>query len=224
MKRHKRIELKKLSLLKFEQYLMNVREQCPEEFPEINDILDRYYTLEGKKKELTQQNRKKEQMFEELKENITKYQKEGEAKKIDLTNQVQILMNKKEKITAQKNKINESVQNHAKNAREKMSKFAQVLMAINNLDNKCQDYGGDDEHGKKKSTLRFNLNMEGFNAKPKQFDISEGRVKFAIRQLQGIKIFVEDLNEIKKSLDDPVKYPNLASTFQQLKANPGKHI
>lgn len=53
LKRHKRIELKKQSLLKFEEYLISVREANPDEFPEINDIMDRYYTLEGKKQELS---------------------------------------------------------------------------------------------------------------------------------------------------------------------------
>ena len=63
-------------------------------------------------------------------------------------------------------------------------------MAINNLEDKCQNYGQEDESGKKKSTLRFNLNMDGYAHKPKNFNISEDRVKFAVRQLQGIKIFM----------------------------------
>ena len=62
-----------------------------------------------------------------------------------------------------------------------MSEFSQVLMSINNMDFKCQDYSGEDENGKKKSTLRFNINMDGFPTKPKTFNITEDRVKFAIR-------------------------------------------
>ena len=63
--------------------------------------MDRYYTLDSKKKELTKENKKKEQVFEQLKDSITKYQKDGEEQKLDLANQVQILMNKKEKIIAE---------------------------------------------------------------------------------------------------------------------------
>jgi len=42
--------------------------------------------LEGKKQELIRQNQKKEHIFEELKDRISKYQKEGEEQKLDLTN------------------------------------------------------------------------------------------------------------------------------------------
>ena len=38
--------------------------------------------------------------------------------------------------------------------------------------------------------------MNGFNTKPKHFSISDERVRFAVRQLQGIKIFTGDLKEI----------------------------
>ena len=65
--------VQKQSFLNFEQYLMSVREQCPDEFEKINSILDRYYNLEAKRQELSQQNRKKEQIFEELKESISDY-------------------------------------------------------------------------------------------------------------------------------------------------------
>lgn len=79
-----------------------------------------------------------------------------------------------------------------------MSDFSQVLMAINNLENKCHDYGGEDEFGKKKSNLKIYINMDGYPVKPKTFNITEDRVKFAIRQLQGIKIFLSDLIEINR--------------------------
>jgi hypothetical protein len=96
-----------------------------------------------------------------------------------------------------------------------MSDFSQVLMAINNLDNKCVEYG-EEENGKKKSTLRFNINMEGYAHRPKTFNITDDRVKFAIRQLQGIKIFLSDLVEINKDMRNPKEYPQLVQAFQQL--------
>lgn len=106
-----------------------------------------------------------------------------------------------------------------------MSDFSQVLMGINNLDNKCVEYGTElNEEGKKKSTLRFNINMEGYAYRPKTFNITDDRVKFAMRQLQGIKIFLSDLVEINKDLRDPKKNPSLVQAFQQLDANPSKHI
>ena len=110
-------------------------------------------------------------------------------------------MNQKEKILAQKNHIQENVQAQASKARDKMSDFSQVLMAINNLDNKCQEYGQEDEHGKKKSTLRFNIQMDDFPTRPQAFNITDNRVKFAIQQLKGIKIFLSDLVAINKDLE-----------------------
>lgn len=64
----------------------------------------------------------------------------------------------------------------ASKARDKLSDFSQVLMSINNLGDKCQNYT---------SKLQYQLNMEGYTHKPKSFfntfNITDDRVKFAIR-------------------------------------------
>ena len=54
-------------------------------------------------------------------------------------------------------------------------------MAVNNLTDKCTKYGEDDENGKKGSTLRLNINSDGYPQKPKHFNINEYQVKYAIR-------------------------------------------
>ena len=77
-KKSERIELKKQSIIKYEKYLQLVREQNPDEFSEINDILSRYYTLEAKKKDLDGENQKQEEKLEAIKERISKYKKDGE--------------------------------------------------------------------------------------------------------------------------------------------------
>lgn len=77
-KKYKRIELKKASIIKYEKYLTQVRDQCPDEFPEINDILSRYYTLQAKQLELNTDNQKQEAKLESIKERISKYKKDGE--------------------------------------------------------------------------------------------------------------------------------------------------
>ena len=80
--------------------MQRVKDLDPDQFEDISNILARYKTLEERREALVSENRRKEKIFEELKESITKYQKEGEERKLDLTNQVQILMNEKEKIIA----------------------------------------------------------------------------------------------------------------------------
>ena len=87
-------------------------------------------------------------------------------------------------------------------------------MAVNNLTDKCTNYGDEDESGKKRSTLKLNVNTDGYPVKPKHFNIDEDRVKYAIRQLKGIKLFMGDLKEINNDLR---KKPEIASLFTNYK-------
>lgn len=98
-----------------------------------------------------------------------------------------------------------------------MSDFAQILMAVDNVENKCSKYGQTDEEGagvKNRSNLRRPVVMHpSMTQKPKHFEITDMRVDFAIRQLNAIKGFVGDLKEINGQLR---LTPQLASVFQQI--------
>lgn len=48
--------------------------------------MSRYYTLENKKSELDRDNQEAENKLEKIKDRITKFKKEGEEKKLDLSN------------------------------------------------------------------------------------------------------------------------------------------
>ena len=89
-------------------------------------------------------------------------------------------MNKREEILAQQNHLRDQAEQEASKQRNKLSDFSQIIMAINNIEHMCQEYGIDDGHGKKKSTLRCNVNMDGFASKPKHFDLDAHRVDFAM--------------------------------------------
>ena len=68
--------------------MQSVKDENPDDFEEINSILNRYNRLEENRQELSRKNKRQEAVFEELKESITSYQKEGEEHKLDLTNKV----------------------------------------------------------------------------------------------------------------------------------------
>lgn len=93
-------------------------------------------------------------------------------------------MNKRDSLLAQQNILKEKAESEASKQRNKMSDFAQILMAIDNIETKCSKYGQTEEDGpgKNRSSLRRPVIMHpSMNTKPKHFEITDQRVDFGIR-------------------------------------------
>lgn len=74
-KKAQRIELKKNSLMKFENFLDDVRRNS-DEFSEITDILSRHTTLIQENAKLNKINEAQEAKYEEMKRRVQQYEKD----------------------------------------------------------------------------------------------------------------------------------------------------
>jgi len=73
--RSKRINLKKEAIMKYEKYLEKVQVNNPDEFEEINKIIDRHSLLTEENKNLEQGNKDLEDKCEDMKHRIDQYEK-----------------------------------------------------------------------------------------------------------------------------------------------------
>ena len=71
-----RINLKVRAMKKYEAYLESVRDRNPDEYQDLSDILSRYWTLKNSNTKLTAKMQSLEKELDELKNNVTKYEKD----------------------------------------------------------------------------------------------------------------------------------------------------
>ena len=84
----KRIELKVLAMKKYEAYLDNVRDCNPDEYQELQDILSRYKTLKSSNIKLSTNLSELEKNLDDLKNNVTKYEKDMKTEIMQLNNDI----------------------------------------------------------------------------------------------------------------------------------------
>ena len=73
---------------KYEKYLLNVKAHNPDEYVELADILSRYTTLKTSNMKLNQQSQALETELEQLKNTVTKYEKDMKTEIMSLNNDI----------------------------------------------------------------------------------------------------------------------------------------
>jgi chromosome segregation ATPase len=93
-----RIDLKVKAMKKYETYLESVRDRNPDEYQELNDILSRYQTLKRSNLTLTAKMQSLERELDDLKNAVTKYEKDMKTEIMQLNNEIAQLTQNFEKI------------------------------------------------------------------------------------------------------------------------------
>jgi predicted nucleic acid-binding Zn-ribbon protein len=73
---------------KYEAYLESVRDRNPDEYQELQDILSRYWTLKKSNNKLTENMKSLEKELEDLKNTVTKYEKDMNTEIMQLNNDI----------------------------------------------------------------------------------------------------------------------------------------
>ena len=82
----------------YEEYLIKVRENNLDEYQEIGDIISRYKTLKNSNNKLTKNLESLESKLEELKNDVTQYDKKTKTDIMSLTNDITNLKQRYEKV------------------------------------------------------------------------------------------------------------------------------
>lgn len=143
-----RINLKVKAMKKYEAYLESVRDRNTDEYSELNDILARYATLKKSNTKLNERMQQLESELEELKTTVANYEKDMKTQIMQLNNDIAQLQQRFETIEDQKNKLKSEAEEVSSKKLSKVSDLARILMAIDNLENRCLNR-------KEKSALKY---------------------------------------------------------------------
>lgn len=191
-----RIEAKKKAIMKYEDFLEEVRKANPDEFAEIPEIINRYDILIQENQKLDKTHQELEQTYKQMKENTNKYIKDKETEIMKLNNDTTNQKAEWEDIMDQQNILKDEAAEISSKKNNKISELAQILMAIENIEQKCFKREGT------KSAVKHNI--PNIDQKPQNFDNLEASVNFAINQLNVIKYYMADYIEIIKAVEqDP---------------------
>ena len=125
-----------------------------------------------------------------MKESTTKYVKDKSTEIMKLNNDIIEKNHELESIVEEQNKLKAQAEEVTSKKLGKISELAQVLMAIDYLEQKCNSRIGT------KSVVKHNINVQG----PKNFDDPAASVKYQILQLGAIKNYLFDYIEIHRKV------------------------
>ena len=177
---------------KFELFLERVKENNPDEFQELHDILSRYQTLKASNERLQENQRKFIEEVDHLNKQIAVYTKEMNTMKMTLNNKIATKQQRLEKIEDLKGRLMAESEENTSKKMKKTTEHGQILMTIDNLFQKCLE---------RKELI---VSMKEFMQKdpPKNFDDMALSGENAISQLNIVKQCLENFAKLRKALDE----------------------
>ena len=120
-----------------------------------------------------------EKELDDLKNTVTKYEKDMKTEIMQLNNDIAQLQQRFETIEDQKNKLKNEAEETSSKKLSKVSDLARILMAIDNLETRCLNR-------KQKSALKYPLQQLAGLEDPKNFNMFKQRAVYARAQLTFI--------------------------------------
>lgn len=186
--------------MKYENFLERVQQQNPDEFEDINTIISRHTTLTNSNSALEEKNRYLEDEAEKKKLETDLYQKNAETAMMKLTNGISNNKQTLEEIKKQQIELSsESEEAKSKKLRQ-MSELAQILMAIDNIEQKCLNRTYDKSYGKSSRQAILQHPVKDDGLKPKNYNDFDERHVYAKKQLAMINNYALDFKEIVSGL------------------------
>eukprot|EP00747_Dinoflagellata_sp_TGD_P162705 gnl/TRDRNA2_/TRDRNA2_180603_c0_seq1.p1 gnl/TRDRNA2_/TRDRNA2_180603_c0~~gnl/TRDRNA2_/TRDRNA2_180603_c0_seq1.p1 ORF type:complete len:438 (-),score=117.15 gnl/TRDRNA2_/TRDRNA2_180603_c0_seq1:92-1273(-) len=221
--------------MKYEEFLERVKDTC-DDYSEIQDLVQRYETLESANRDLMEIQTASEKRIEEQRTELQSYRKEKDMETLSLTNKIATLQSELDEAQ----KLRQQLDYTADEATQEDSKhslhFGQILMSVENLYLRCTTKRKNiqhattpmDDEGKGKDEVEQDDKAEDSYKKKQQT---------AIRQLRVILAYLKDFKDIVETLKrerktdakksdrnvalEPVKVPEPRFVIEPLEAARG---
>jgi len=192
--------------MQYEAFLKQVT-LASNDFPEIQDLVKRYETLEGSNKDLILEQRQSDSRIEELRNTFQNYRKEQEMEMMAFTNRIAGLKYDLEEVRKERQKLELHKDETTQESSTHSLRFGQIMMSVDNLFRRCTTKRKNVKH-----TEMMLLDEQG----SKSQDSGEGsqnenegsfrsKKDTAISQLNVIKEYIKDFKDITKKLPQPEK-------------------
>jgi hypothetical protein len=173
----------------YEEFLEKVRNKHSEEFKDIDDILNRYNTLHFHKESMAKTKAELEKEIEELREHTAKYKKSTEDQIFDLETSISNMREDIELRDKRKQEKQKELDGISEKAVSQISELGQILLAIDNIYNRCKKR-------KDKDQRPHHLSKDASD------DNFDGKVKKALEQLNEVQFNIDDFTCIAKVAEE----------------------
>lgn len=190
-KKQARVKNKQRALMQYKEYLEKIREQHPEEFDEVKKITERHQVLVSENRKLDHRIDNLDMNLKEIRDNTSKYTKEMNSDLLKLNNVITLRKQELERILDEKNKLKSEAEELNRKKFGKYSDLAQVLMAVNDIQLKCEERSDGQRKQKVKNVIHHKVNWPS-DYKPENFNDPRLRVDYAKAQMESIKLYLSD--------------------------------
>jgi chromosome segregation ATPase len=185
--KYNRVERKVEAMKEYEDFLQMVKNAHPDEYNELNDIVNRYNTLHESNQKLQKNLDELIKKKEIVSGKMANYIKEKKTQQMTITNEIGGLQKQLEVLENTKSKLQSTSEESKLKRRQEMSEIGNIVMSIDNLYNKVVS------KGEKK--------VDTSDTKYKTFEDLIVRGEFAIEQLENIKTNIEDKQRLIARLE-----------------------
>jgi len=178
--------------MKYEAFLEKVRDQC-QEYPEIQDLLTRYETLESANTELLRDQSRAESRAKSLHNHFHSYRKEQEMKTLALTNKMASLSAELDEVVRARQEDESRVDEANQSVSDLSLQFGQILVSVDNLYLRCTT--------KRKGIKHDQTAGDESEGEPEHEESFKRKKDNAIKQLDVILAYLKDFRGMRDELE-----------------------
>ncbi|CAK68257.1 unnamed protein product (macronuclear) [Paramecium tetraurelia] len=216
-KKQQKLEKKVTSMKKYEEYLDSVAKQYPEQYHDMASILERHSTLSSQNQKLVEEHQSMEKEYETLKYILTQSEKDKSHEILQFNNDIKELQKKLEEKVAERNQLYQLVEASANEASSKNLSLGRILMAIDNLFNRCQEGTQKIKHEleetKQENNKKEDKKVKKEDSKKQQKDEKkeeeednyEVKSQQAMQKLKIISLYLNDFKKIIQGCKEDYK-------------------
>eukprot|EP00743_Colponemidia_sp_Colp-15_P001978 GILK01002151.1.p1 GENE.GILK01002151.1~~GILK01002151.1.p1 ORF type:complete len:392 (+),score=107.62 GILK01002151.1:77-1177(+) len=177
--------------MRYEEFLERVKD-ANEEYQEINDLVNRYETLENANSDLRKNQIRFEEETEQLRAEFQQYTKDRTNEILAFNNDIASLQKKLELSEGERIKLQTLADNTIKNATNKTLNLGQILMAVENLYVRCISQRPNMRH----TELKQEQSSSNNNNSADSVDDFKKKKQESIQKLSVVSSYLNDFRSI----------------------------
>ncbi len=180
--------------LQYQDYLENVCHSMSKYFPEISDILTRYYTLRDANQQLLKYKEQDDTERDAKEKEYSLFKKDKENQLLNQNNEIAEMQIKLEKMMGNRSAIVKDIEKKKTEASDKTQTLGAVLSSVSNVLNRCEQ----------NFRNRHNKPMPDYSGEkpPDNDEEIKDEVEKTFLRLDEVSMFLVDFNEIRKGYQE----------------------
>ncbi|KAM3145342.1 hypothetical protein pb186bvf_002670 [Paramecium bursaria] len=220
----KKLDKKVTSLKKYEEYLESISKNYPDQYHDLQAIIDRYNTLMGSNEKLVKEHQLIDSQLEKLKYESSQYEAQKNQEILQYNNEIKDFQKKLEEKTNEKNQLQQTAESYSNQAQSKNLILGRIFMAIDNLNTRCQeglqrmkqdfDESKQEKQNKEEKKTKQNQEKKKLNKDKKDEgtlnddEDYEQKSQLALSKLKSIGLYMKDFKFIIEGCKAERAYKN----------------